>query len=92
LQPPPDHQLGRVLPDTGHDHGRGPIRFEAADAGVVRAKQSADFVRDRREDLDRIDSAGDQRGNPAQRSLLLQEAGERVTAHFTHSPTHSQRQ
>jgi hypothetical protein len=38
---------------------------EAGYAGPVRVEQLADFLGDRREDLGRVDSAGDQRGYPA---------------------------
>ena len=82
----PDRHLDRVLPDTADDHDRGPVRLEAAYAGVVRAKQPADFLGDRREDLDRVDSAGDEGGDPAERGLLLQEAGELVTARLHRAP------
>jgi len=71
FQAQPDRQLDGVLPDTADDHDRGPIRLEARHAGVVSAKQSADLLGDRREDLDWVDSAGYQRGQAPQCGLLI---------------------
>jgi hypothetical protein len=53
---------------------------------VVRVQQSADFLGDRREDLGRVDPAGHQRGHPAQRGLLLQQAGQLVPAGLQRGP------
>ncbi len=82
----PDRPVDLALPGSADDHNRGPVRLVTAYAGAIRAKEPADFLGDRREDLGRVDAAGDQGGNPAERGLLGQEAGELVTARLQRGP------
>jgi hypothetical protein len=80
FQARPDRQPDRVVADAADDHDRGPVGLEAGYAGVVGAEQPADLLGDGQEDLGRVDAVGDERGDPAERGLLRQEAGELVTA------------
>ena len=81
-----DRQPYRSQPDTTKDDGRAPIRLEAGHACVVSVEQPTEFLGDHREDLGRVDSAGDQRGHPAQLGMLGQQPGQLVPAGLQCSP------
>ena len=74
-----DRELGGVRADAGHD-GRRTVGIEADDVRAVGAEDVADLVCDGREHLGRRRPAGDQRGDAAQRGLLVGEPAEFLAA------------
>jgi hypothetical protein len=74
-----DRHLVGVIADEGED-GHRAVGIEAGDGRRVGPENVSDLVRDRREDLGRWHSAGDERGDPAQRGLFLCEAAQLAAA------------
>jgi hypothetical protein len=75
---PHRHHVG-VCAGAGSD-GRRAVGIEADDERGVGTEHAADLVRDGREDLRRRHPAGDQRGDAAQRGLLVDEHAQILAA------------